>query len=140
MAKRSAQARRRNQRSAPEYQGQHDESRYGDNVRRLFDEPAWSPLGPQGANEERETKYRKNIRPQNEAQGALIEAIDRSPLVFAAGAAGTGKTYLAVAKGVEALESGRVRRIVACRRGRRESRLSPRRHGRKAIALSPPAL
>ncbi len=115
MAKRSAQARRRHQRSLPEHQGQHDEGRYGDNVRRLFDEPSWSPLGAQGANEERETKYRKNIRPQNDAQGAMMEAIDRSPLVFAAGAAGTGKTYLAVAKGVEALEAGRVRRIVLSR-------------------------
>jgi phosphate starvation-inducible PhoH-like protein len=115
MAKRSAQARRRHQRSLPEHQGQHDEGRYGDNVRRLFDEPSWSPLGAQGANEERETKYRKNIRPQNDAQGAMMEAIDRCPLVFAAGAAGTGKTYLAVAKGVEALESGRVRRIVLSR-------------------------
>ena len=115
MAKRSAQARRRLQRSLPEHQGQHDDGRYGDNVRRLFDEPSWSPLGAQGANEERETKYRKNIRPQNDAQGAMMEAIDRSPLVFAAGAAGTGKTYLAVAKGVEALESGRVRRIVLSR-------------------------
>ncbi|MDZ7628395.1 MAG: PhoH family protein [Parvularculaceae bacterium] len=116
MAKRSAQARRRQQRVSQEYPDQADERRYGDNVRRLFDEPAWSPLGAQqGANEERDTKYRKNIRPQNDAQAALIEAIDRSPLVFAAGAAGTGKTYIAVAKGVEALESGRVRRIVLSR-------------------------
>jgi phosphate starvation-inducible PhoH-like protein len=110
MAKRSAQARRRLQRAG--HQGEADERYYGDNVRRLFDEPAWSPLEQDG---EREQKYRKNIRAQNDAQRTMLEAIDRSPLVFAAGAAGTGKTYLAVAKGVEALESGRVRRIVLSR-------------------------
>jgi phosphate starvation-inducible PhoH-like protein len=83
----------------------------GDNVRRLFDEPAWSPI----EEEQREQKYRRNIKPQNEAQQRLLEALDRSSLVFAIGAAGTGKTYLAVAKAVEALESGRVRRIVLSR-------------------------
>jgi len=116
MAKRSAQARRRQHRTVHDFESQRDESPYGDNVRRLFDEPAWTPLPrDQAATEERETKYRKNIRPQNDAQATMMEAIDRSPLVFAAGAAGTGKTYLAVAKGVEALESGRVRRIVLSR-------------------------
>ena len=86
-----------------------------DNVRRLFDEPAWSPMGgpqPAGGSDQ---KYRKNIRAQNENQQALMDAIDAHPLVFAMGAAGTGKTYLAIAKGVEALEAGRVRRIVLSR-------------------------
>ena len=83
----------------------------GDNVRRLFDEPAWTPV----EEEPRDQKYRKNIRAYNDAQQALLDAIDRSPLVFATGAAGTGKTYLAVAKAVEALDAGRVRRIVLSR-------------------------
>lgn len=83
----------------------------GDNVRRLFDEPAWSPHDE----ERREQKYRKNIRPQNDSQRRFLDALDRSALVFAIGAAGTGKTYLAVAKAVEALELGRVRRIVLSR-------------------------
>ncbi|HOP18800.1 MAG TPA: PhoH family protein [Parvularculaceae bacterium] len=88
----------------------------GDNVRRLFDEPAWSPLDDEVRDEEhREQKYRKNIRPQNESQQRFLEALDRSSLVFAVGAAGTGKTYLAVAKAVEALESGRVGRIILSR-------------------------
>lgn len=83
----------------------------GDNVRRLFDEPAWSPVDE----EHRDQKYRKNIKAYNDAQQALLDAIDRSPLVFAIGAAGTGKTYLAVAKAVEALDAGTVRRIVLSR-------------------------
>ena len=116
MAKRSAQARRRQQRQHGAHQGAFEDQYEGDNIRRLFDEPQWSPLGPERANEaERDRKYRKNVCAHNDAQAALIEAIDQNPLVFATGAAGTGKTYLAVAKGVEALESGRVRRIVLSR-------------------------
>ncbi len=86
----------------------HDEA---DNVRRLFDEPQWSPL----ENKQRDQKYRKNIRAHNESQQAMLDAIDGSPLVFSIGPAGTGKTYLAVAKAVEALEAGTVRRIVLSR-------------------------
>ena len=82
-----------------------------DNVRRLFDEPQWSPLEEQN----RDQKYRKNIRAQNESQQEMLDAIDASPLVFAIGAAGTGKTYLAVAKAVEALDAGNVRRIILSR-------------------------
>jgi len=60
-------------------------------------------------------KYRKNIKAQNPAQQHMLDAIDNAPLVFATGAAGTGKTYIAVAKAVEALEAGRVKRIVLSR-------------------------
>lgn len=92
------------------------EDRNTDNVRHLFDEPSWSPLPAHhqtgGGTDQ---KYRKNIKAQNPNQQALIEALDDHPLVFAAGAAGTGKTYLAVAKGVEALEAGKVNRIVLSR-------------------------
>ncbi|OFX03387.1 MAG: phosphate starvation-inducible protein PhoH [Alphaproteobacteria bacterium RIFCSPHIGHO2_12_FULL_63_12] len=112
MAKRSAQIRRRQPRHAGPHEDFHDRNFEGDNVRRLFDDTQWTPLGQEN---EREQKYRKNIRAHNDAQQSLIDAIDASPLVFAAGAAGTGKTYLAVAKGVEALEQGRVRRIVLSR-------------------------
>ncbi|MCP2678703.1 PhoH family protein [Maricaulaceae bacterium NA33B04] len=44
-----------------------------------------------------------------------MSAIDTHNLVMALGPAGTGKTYLAVAKGVEALEAGEVGRIVLSR-------------------------
>jgi len=81
------------------------------NVRRLFDDAAWSPI----ENAPRAQKYRKNVRPQTDSQAQLLNAIDGHPLNFAIGPAGTGKTYLAVAKAVEALESGRVARIVLSR-------------------------
>ncbi|MBB5518793.1 PhoH family protein [Amphiplicatus metriothermophilus] len=104
MAKRSA---RRALRRVHDAYGQIE----GDNVRRLFDDAGWSPLN----DAQREQKYRKNIRAQNDSQRLLLEALDAAPLVFAVGAAGTGKTYLAVAKAVEALEAGEVRRIVLSR-------------------------
>jgi phosphate starvation-inducible PhoH-like protein len=49
------------------------------------------------------------------AQQQLMDAIDAQSVVLALGPAGTGKTYLAIAKAVEALESGKVSRIVLSR-------------------------
>ena len=104
MAKRSTRRAQRRMHETTQYPE-------ADNVRRLFDEPQWSPIEEPA----RDQKYRKNIRAQNDTQQKLIEAIDDKPLVFAMGAAGTGKTYIAVAKAVEALEAGKVRRIVLSR-------------------------
>ncbi len=63
----------------------------------------------------REQKYQKTVRPRSENQAALLKALDTKPLVAAVGPAGTGKTYLAVTKAVEALQAGRVGRIVLSR-------------------------
>jgi phosphate starvation-inducible PhoH-like protein len=49
------------------------------------------------------------------AQQRLMNAIDERAVSVAVGPAGTGKTYLAIAKGVEALEAGRVSRLVLSR-------------------------
>lgn len=81
-------------------------------VRRLPLERGWSPLAQ---NDERDQAYVKTIRPKSEGQRALLEAIDARSLTLALGPAGTGKTYLAIAKAVEALEQGRVGRIVLSR-------------------------
>ena len=51
----------------------------------------------------------------SEGQKAMMEAVDTHNLVLALGPAGTGKTYLAIAKAVEALEAGKVGRIVLSR-------------------------
>jgi phosphate starvation-inducible PhoH-like protein len=48
-------------------------------------------------------------------QAGYIEAIDKNELVFGLGPAGTGKTYLAVAKAVERLVNGEVDRIILSR-------------------------
>ena len=81
-------------------------------IRRLPTARGWSPL-PQG--EDREQGYLKTIKPKSPGQTELIEAIDAKNLVMALGPAGTGKTYLAIAKAVEALEAGKVGRIVLSR-------------------------
>ena len=44
----------------------------------------------------------KSIRPKTEGQKAYVEAIDTNTIVFGIGPAGTGKTYLAMAKAVAA--------------------------------------
>jgi phosphate starvation-inducible PhoH-like protein len=83
-------------------------------IRRLPIERAWSPLGHAGL-DDREQGYLKTVKPKSPGQARLIEAIDARNLVLALGPAGTGKTYLAIAKAVEALEAGRVGRIVLSR-------------------------
>ena len=62
-----------------------------------------------------ERSYTKNIKPCSDNQRRLIEAIEQRNLVVAAGPAGTGKTYLAIAKAVEALEQQKVSRIILSR-------------------------
>ncbi len=104
MAKRSSRRAARRM-----YENTHADE--ANNVRRLFDEQQWSPLD----NMQPEQKYRKNIRAQNPSQQTMLDVIDKTPLVFSVGPAGTGKTYIAVAKAVEALEAGAVRRIVLSR-------------------------
>ncbi len=79
-------------------------------IRRLPVERGWSPV-----NDEREQGYLKTIKPKSPGQAALMDAIDQKNLVLALGPAGTGKTYLAIAKAVEALEAGKVGRIVLSR-------------------------
>ena len=85
------------------------------NIRPLYRDrnAAWDPL--QGQEESRERKYTRKIKPQSENQRHMIEAIDKFNVVTAIGPAGTGKTYVAIAKAVEALESGQVARIVLSR-------------------------
>ena len=82
-------------------------------IRRLPIDRNWSPLS---SNEDgREQGYLKTIKAKSEGQTELIKAIDDRNLVMALGPAGTGKTYLAIAKAVEALEAGKVGRIVLSR-------------------------
>ena len=58
---------------------------------------------------------RVQVRPRGVNQRAYIASIRDNDLSFGIGPAGTGKTYLAVASAVEALEQDRVRRIVLVR-------------------------
>jgi len=71
----------------------------------------WHPL----ENDVRDRKYVKNVRAMSPMQQALLDAIEERSVVLALGPAGTGKTYLAVTKAVDALEAGKVHRIVLSR-------------------------
>ncbi len=57
----------------------------------------------------------KTIRPKTLNQKKYVEAIDKNTIVFGIGPAGTGKTYLAVAKAIQALQAKQVTRIVLTR-------------------------
>ena len=57
----------------------------------------------------------KAIRAKTLNQKRYVDAIDANTIVFGIGPAGTGKTYLAVAKAVQALQSKQVNRIILTR-------------------------
>ncbi len=57
----------------------------------------------------------RTIRPKTLNQKRYVDAIDKNTIVFGIGPAGTGKTYLAVAKAVQALQAKEVNRIILTR-------------------------
>jgi len=57
----------------------------------------------------------RTIRPKTLNQKRYVDAIDRHTIVFGIGPAGTGKTYLAMAKAVQALQGKQVNRIILTR-------------------------
>ncbi|HEY6793673.1 MAG TPA: PhoH family protein [Kineosporiaceae bacterium] len=57
----------------------------------------------------------RTIRPKTLNQKRYVDAIDDHTIVFGIGPAGTGKTYLAMAKAVQALQGKRVNRIILTR-------------------------
>jgi len=57
----------------------------------------------------------RTIRPKSLNQKRYVDAIDNHTVVFGIGPAGTGKTYLAMAKAVQALQAKQVNRIILTR-------------------------
>jgi len=57
----------------------------------------------------------RTIRPKTLNQKRYVDAIDAHTVVFSIGPAGTGKTYLAMAKAVKALQAKEVNRIILTR-------------------------
>ena len=55
------------------------------------------------------------VRARTEGQQRYLDSIERHDVVFGVGPAGTGKTYLAVAKAIEAMKQGGVRKLVMVR-------------------------
>jgi phosphate starvation-inducible PhoH-like protein len=75
----------------------------GAQIRTLFSEPLVI------------TTNRKRIVPKTIGQKLYLQAIQKNPVVFGIGPAGTGKTYLAVAAAISALLKNQVQRIVLTR-------------------------
>jgi phosphate starvation-inducible PhoH-like protein len=61
------------------------------------------------------TNRGRTIRPKTLNQKRYVDSIDRHTITFGIGPAGTGKTYLAVAKAVQALQGKQVNRIILSR-------------------------
>ncbi len=57
----------------------------------------------------------RTIRPKTEGQAAYVAAIEQHTITFGIGPAGTGKTYLAMAQAVAAMQSKQVSRIILTR-------------------------
>jgi phosphate starvation-inducible PhoH-like protein len=76
--------------------------------------PADSPLGG-GEGKIVLPGLRRAIAPKTQGQRDYVHAIATTDIVVSIGPAGTGKTYLAVAKAVESMARKRVRRIILAR-------------------------
>lgn len=59
--------------------------------------------------------HKRVIQPKTSGQEQYVKALEEEEIVVAIGPAGTGKTYLAVAMAVDALQKKRVRRVVLAR-------------------------
>ena len=86
----------------------------GNVVHSVFDDLDWHPLDEE-IDGHRDKKFIKRIKPRSEGQADLMQAIKEKNLALAMGPAGTGKTYLAIAAAVDALEDGTVERIILSR-------------------------
>jgi phosphate starvation-inducible protein PhoH and related proteins len=75
-----------------------------------------APTSEAAADASLEVRIRnRTVLPRSLTQADYIRAMDSNELVFGLGPAGTGKTYLAVAKAVERLVNGEVDRIILSR-------------------------
>jgi phosphate starvation-inducible protein PhoH and related proteins len=73
------------------------------------------PLGQLAGHKVLTPPRRAPIIPRTEQQLDYVQAIQKFDIVFGIGPAGTGKTYLAMAKGVDALRKEQVKRIILTR-------------------------
>ncbi len=88
----------------------------GNVVHTVFDDRGkdWHPL-EHDIDQARDKSYLKKIKPRSDGQRELMDAIKQHNLTIALGPAGCGKTYLAISAAVEALDEGKVERIILSR-------------------------
>ena len=66
-------------------------------------------------NQDKLVTWKKHIFPKSIGQKKYLNALNNFELVFGLGPAGTGKSYLAVAKGIDMLKKGLVEKIILTR-------------------------
>jgi phosphate starvation-inducible protein PhoH and related proteins len=93
---------------------QSDESLTNVGVRMALQESI-APKSDESASELQLRTPKQVVRPRGPRQSDYVRSILTHDINFGIGPAGTGKTYLAVAAAIEALENGRVQRIVLVR-------------------------
>ena len=108
------------ERATPVVQGLIDLARIGepvtpDDVYRLAADTPSAEATPAGDGKIVLPGLRRAISPKTQGQRDYLQAIANHDIVVSIGPAGTGKTYLAVAKAVEALARKRVKRIILAR-------------------------
>src|SRR5215210_6212661 len=108
------------ERATPVVQGLLDLARMGepvtpDDVYRLASEPTGELPAQTSDGKIVLPGLRRAIVPKTQGQRDYLQAISTHDIVVSIGPAGTGKTYLAVAKAVEALARKRVKRIILAR-------------------------
>ena len=87
-----------------------------DSVRRSVELLRQAEFAPTALRDDVLLTYRgRAIRPKTAGQKHYVDAIRDNTVTFAIGPAGTGKTYLAVAKAVRAFQDRRIRRIILTR-------------------------
>lgn len=90
------------------------QKQHENNVVRAFGTADWHPLDD-AIDNMRDKSFVRRIKPRSEGQQKLMDAIKEHNVTLAIGPAGTGKTYLAIAAAVDALEAGEVERIILSR-------------------------
>lgn len=84
-------------------------------LRLVVTDPAVTLKSLADSGRQRAAGARRTVQPRSINQRRYIEAIERNDMVFGVGPAGTGKTYLAVAMAVAAMNAKQISRIVLVR-------------------------
>ena len=84
-------------------------------LRLVVADPATTLRSLADAGKQRSAGVKRTVQPRSINQRKYVEAIEQNDMVFGVGPAGTGKTYLAVAMAVSAMNAKKVSRIVLVR-------------------------
>jgi phosphate starvation-inducible protein PhoH and related proteins len=84
-------------------------------LRLVVADPATTLRSLADSGKQRSAGIKRSVQPRSINQRKYVEAIEKNDMVFGVGPAGTGKTYLAVAMAVAAINAKKVSRIILVR-------------------------